>query len=110
MTSVVNIHKDKNYDIYIGRLGKGRYNKYGNPYPIDNSIGETRDIVIAKHKVHLWNQIKSGEITIDELVLMDGKKLGCFCNWPEQNCHGNNFIAAINWAKQQKGKNNGYTC
>jgi hypothetical protein len=98
MTSVVNIHKDKNYDIYIGRLGKGRYNKYGNPYPIDYSIGETRDIVIAKHKVHLWNQIKSGE------------KLGCFCNWPDQNCHGNNFIAAINWAKQQKGKNNGYTC
>ena len=75
MTSVVNIHKDKNYDVYIGRSGKGRHNKYGNPYPIDDSIGETRDIVIAKHKVHLWNQIKSGEITIDELLAMEDKTI-----------------------------------
>lgn len=75
MTSFVNIHKDKNYDIYIGRSGKGRYNKYGNPYPINDSIGETRDVVIAKHKIYLWNQIKSGEITIDKLVSMDGKTL-----------------------------------
>ena len=47
MISVVNIHKDKNYDIYIGRLGKGRYNKYGNPYTNMISYGIMSNIISA---------------------------------------------------------------
>lgn len=103
-TTIVNVHTKKPYDIYIGRAAKGQSkNKYANPFPIDVEKGETREIVIAKHKVHLWGQIKSGEISLDDLILMDGKVLGCWCDWPRQKCHGDNFIAAIKWAKTKKG-------
>lgn len=84
-TTIVNIHTKAKFDIYIGRSKKGEpKNKYSNSCK------------------HLWNQIKSGEITIAELIEMDGKVLGCFCNYDKgQNCHGSNFIKAIEWVRSK---------
>ena len=107
MVKIVNIHHKVPYDIYIGRPRKGMgYNKFANPFPINDSIGETRDIVIQKHRKHLWQQIKSGEITKDELLAMEDKTLGCFCNYPSQNCHGSNFIKALEWIKKEMDNKN----
>lgn len=95
MCIVVNKYKE-DYDIYIGRGST-----WGNPWPINEEIGDTREIVIEKYRHYLWNKIKSGEVTIDQLLALDGKRLGCFCK--PKACHGDTIAAAVEWAKKQKG-------
>jgi hypothetical protein len=93
-TIVVNIYKES-YDIYIGR---GRGSMWGNPY----NIGEygAREEVIELYKMHLWKQIKQGKITREDLLALDGKRLGCFCK--PQACHGDVIVKAVEWVKGQK--------
>lgn len=43
MTKVVNIRKD-DYDVYIGRAGKGEVGYYGNPFRI--GFNESRESII----------------------------------------------------------------
>ncbi len=76
----------------------GRGSKWGNPFPIHNPTGNTREVVIKKYKKWLWEQIKSGRITIDDLKSLDGQRLGCFCK--PLACHGDVLVQAIEWAKQ----------
>lgn len=99
---VVNMYKEP-FDIYIGRSKRGQpHNKWCNPYPIDESKGQTREVVIQKFREHLWKMIKTGSITIQELKEMDGKILGCFCK--PKSCHGDIIKAAIEWAILQEEK------
>ena len=91
MCTVVNKRKSE-YDVYIGRGSV-----WGNPYPIDDDIGETRSVVIARYRHHLWNMMQSGEVTKKMLLALDGKRLGCYCK-PLQ-CHGDVIQSAVRWAK-----------
>lgn len=91
MCKVVNKYKDK-FDVYIGRGSK-----WGNPFPMKNKSDEERSRVIEEYRKHLWNQISSGEITIYELLELDGKVLGCFCK--PKACHGDVIVSAINYYK-----------
>ena len=94
---IVNLYKEP-YDIYIGRSKRGEsYNIWCNPFNIDESKGETREVVIAKFKVHLWKMIKEGKVTVQDLLDLDGKTLGCFCKPKE--CHGDIIKDAVEWAK-----------
>ena len=89
---VVNKYKEE-YDIYIGRGSK-----WGNPYV----IGEhgTREDVIDTFRIYLWEQMKSGRITKEDLLELDGKRLGCFCK--PQACHGDVIAKAVEWVKGQE--------
>lgn len=93
MCVVVNKHYQE-YDVYIGRGSL-----LGNPFPIDDGKGQTREVVIARYKVWLWQQIKSGRVTLDYLRSLDGKRLGCFCS--PKACHGDIIAQAVAWAKEQ---------
>lgn len=83
MCRVVNRHKEY-FDVYIG-LGT----KYGNPYK-----DLPRPIAIAKFQPYFINQIKTGQITIDELKSLYGMRLGCSC-YPEP-CHGDFIVRVVN--------------
>lgn len=87
-TTVVNKYKES-YDIYIGRGSK-----WGNPF----SIGKdgTREEVIEKYRLYLWDQIKTGEVTKEDLRKLSGNTLGCFCK--PKACHGDILISAIEWS------------
>ena len=89
---VVNKYKEE-YDIYIGRGSK-----WGNPYV----IGEhgTREDVIDTFRIYLWEQMKSGRITKEDLLELDGKRLGCFSK--PQACHGDVIAKAVEWVKGQE--------
>ena len=93
MCTVVNKYKSA-YDVYIGRGSI-----WGNPFIAATRSEVDRAIVIAKHKQYLWNQIKKSEITIDQLKALHGKRLGCFCK--PKTCHGDNIVAAVEWAMKQ---------
>lgn len=88
MCRVVNKYKEE-YDVYIGRGSM-----WGNPF----AIGEhgTREEVIEKYRLYLWDQIKKGKITPQDLWELSGKRLGCFC--APQACHGDVLVAAVKWS------------
>ena len=93
---VVNKNKEP-YDVYIGRGSK-----WGNPYPHKEGtkaefLVEDREAAVAAFRTFLWDAIKSGRLTIEELLELDGKRLGCFCK--PQACHGDVIKAAVEWAK-----------
>lgn|SRR3990167_7103779 len=100
MCKVVNKYKET-YDVYIGRGSI-----WGNPYSHLPSgtkaqfLVESVDDAIEAYKKHLWKQIKDGSITIEQLLELDGKVLGCFCK--PKPCHGDVIVKAVEYAKEIK--------
>ena len=91
MCTVVNKYKSS-FDVYIGRGSK-----WGNPFVIGQH--GNRAEVIEKYKQLLWQQIKSGDVSIADLKELNGKRLGCFCK--PQACHGDVIQSAVKWAMSQ---------
>lgn len=96
MCKVVNKYKEP-YDIYIGRGSI-----WGNPFPI--TATQNREKVIEKYKEHLWSQIQKGEVSLEALADLDGKRLGCFCK--PKACHGDVLVEACKWAREQLSLSN----
>ena len=71
MTKVVNKRVEP-FDVYIGRGSK-----WGNPFVMRNEADRAR--VIEAYRKFLWQEIKAGRISKDELLALDRKRLGCFC-------------------------------
>ena len=92
MAKVVNLYKEP-YTVYIGRGSK-----WGNPYRIGKD-GDRTD-VICKYRANLKKRVLSGEITTEELLSLDGERLGCFCK--PKSCHGDIIVEMIELAKAGK--------
>lgn len=92
MCIVVNKYKDE-YDVYIGRGSK-----WGNPFKIGEKY--SREESIRKFTQYFYRGIKSGKFTIDEILELDGKRLGCFCK--PQSCHGDVIVRAVEYYKLEK--------
>lgn len=102
MARVLNYSKTKGVHsnaVYIGRSMKDikGNEKFHNPYRMFKE--EQRDYVCEEYRKHLWKQIKAGEITIQDLLDLDGKDLVCWC--APARCHGDTIMQAIEWAKKQ---------
>ena len=74
-----------------------RPSQWGNPYIL--GIDGDRDTVIARYRVWLWDRIKSGEISLEELAALHGRQLVCICK--PKPCHGDVLEAAAEWAFRQ---------
>lgn len=85
---------------YIGRpnasLGLAG-SKFANIFPITET--DSREIVVEKYKNWLWQQIKEGKITLEDLLSLEGKNLVCYC--APQLCHGDVLLKAIIWARNK---------
>ena len=92
--AVLNKHK---HGIPPGAVYIGRGSKWGNPFVIGKH-GD-RDAVCEQHKQYLWNQVQSGEISLEELAALKGKDLVCFC--VPARCHGHTLEQAAEWAVRQ---------
>lgn len=75
-------------DVYIGRGSK-----FGNPYPINNI--DDRVAVIDKYRSWLYHQIKQGNITVEDILSLQGKTLGCYCK--PKACHGDVIVSAYKY-------------
>ena len=76
-------------DVYIGRGSR-----WGNPFVIGKD--GTREEVIAKFRLMLWDLIKSDPTTLQELSKLHDKDLICFCH--PSPCHGDVLEKASEWA------------
>lgn len=92
------VHKRNPHDVYIGRPSK-----WGNPFSHKDVPGTTRvatrEAAVEAYRKHLWEQIKNGDVTLEELAALDRKTLGCWCA-PEL-CHGEVLATAAVWATVQ---------
>ncbi len=76
MCKVVHFKKDP-YDIYIGRLPYGKYNKWAYPKELRETFpeGTPRDIIVAAYEGYL---LSKPELMAD-LHELKYKTLGCWC-------------------------------
>lgn len=82
---------------YIGRRMPHfglKQSKFANPFKLSKE--EPRGATIERYRVWLWDQIRNGKITIDDLLSLEGKDLVCFCS--PHPCHGDVVKAAVSWA------------
>lgn len=90
LNKIVHCKKDK-FDIYIGRPSK-----WGNPFVIGQH--GTRDEVISMYKEWILTQLQ----LLNDLHELEGKILGCWCNYPKTDCHGIVLIELLNERKLHK--------
>ena len=90
MCEVVNKYESP-FDVYIGRGSI-----WGNPFVIGKH--GNRAEVIAMYRKYLWRRMSHGQVSLDDLLALDGKRLGCFCK--PLPCHGDVIKAAVEWAKR----------
>lgn len=97
------------YDIYIGRgrdPTSGAVGEWGNPFSHRPSrvpgviVVSSIEEAIAQHRLHLWQEVRSGRLPLDRLAALAGKILGCWCRQPGP-CHGHTLTAAAAWAIAQ---------
>lgn len=91
---VVNKYKEP-YDVYIGRGSK-----WGNPFTHIKDkqtkaefIVATREESIEKFREYIIERISNGEVKIDDLLELAGKRLGCFCK--PKSCHGDVLVEIV---------------
>lgn len=84
--------KKERYDIYIGRPSR-----WGNPFQIGPD--GTREQVVEKYRIWLYEQVLDKEISLQELAELEGKILGCWC--APAACHGDVLVKASKWAKRK---------
>lgn len=90
-TTVVNL-KTSQYDVYIGRAGKGQKGTFGNPFPL--SAGETRGSTIERFKKYFLQRLENDPAFKAEVLKLKGKRLGCFCK--PHDCHGDVIAEYLN--------------
>ncbi len=82
-TRVVNIRKE-DYDLYIGRAGKGEDGYFGNPIKLEP--GEGRGATLERYKEFFYNRLQSDPEFKERVENLKGLTLGCFCK--PNPCHG----------------------
>lgn len=92
---------------YIGRAMPHyglKASKFANPFKLTED--EPRGATIQRYKEWLWGQIRSGKITLEDLLALEGKDLVCFCKQPNKEvaCHGDVLVAAVSWARKEWDK------
>lgn len=82
---IVSVKTKQPYDVYIGRsnIGYGLQESiFHNPYVIGRD--GTREEVIKKFEKYAAQNPK----ILDNIWLIDGCTLGCWCDYPREDCHG----------------------
>lgn len=92
--TVLNKHKQ---GIPTGAIYIGRGSKWGNPFIIGRD-GD-RDAVCEKYEEYLKKQVQAGTVTLEELAVLNGKDLVCFC--APARCHGDTLEQMSKWAAEQ---------
>lgn len=91
MSRAVNI-REAEYDVYIGRPGRGLEGPFGNPFRVgvDGEQGECVD------KFRVWFHSPAGKKMRDLVKerIRPGDRLGCFCK--PRSCHGDVIAVWVN--------------
>jgi hypothetical protein len=87
MTRVVNLRREQ-YDVYIGRAGKGEDGYFGNPYLV--TPFQSRELAIEKYKAYFYIRLRTDPEFKRRVLELKDKTLGCFCS--PLACHGSIIV------------------
>lgn len=93
-TRVVNIRKS-DYDVYIGRAGKGQDGYFGNPFRLERN--EDRGSTLEKYRKYFYEKLENDEEFKERILSLKGLTLGCFCKLGP--CHGDVISEYLNSIK-----------
>ena len=90
--------KKEPFDIYIGRLPNGKYNKWAYPKELRDTFpeGTTRKTIVDAYEQYLL----SNEELMNDLHELKDKVLGCWCKdlgGKGKSCHGD---ILVKWIKK----------
>lgn len=90
--------KKEPYDIYIGRLPAGKFNKWAYPKELRESFpeGASRKVIIDAYENYLLNN----QELLNSLCELKDKILGCWCKnlgGGGKSCHGD---ILVKWVKK----------
>lgn len=91
-TSLVNIHRTKRYDVYIGRAGQRLDGYFGNPFRLED-FGGDREACLRAYRCYFYDRLSYDLDFRRKVHTLKGKSLGCFC-WPDL-CHGEVIIEHV---------------
>lgn len=74
-----------------------RRTRWGNPFRIGPD--GSREDVIERYRQDLWRRIEAGEVPLEDLAGLSGKRLACWCS--PLPCHGAVLARAAVWAAGQ---------
>jgi len=98
MCKVVNL-KYEEYDVYIGRAGKGHDGYFGNPF---TEADGSREEIIKLFESYARRRMLKDEDWRNNILALDGKKLGCFCK--PLPCHGDILVKLCNELKEEHNR------
>ena len=101
MASVVNLHHNE-YDVYIGRAGRGEDGYFGNPFNFRATAAwPHHDVARAgslwEYRKYFLYRIETDPEFKERILALRGKRLGCFCKPKE--CHG---AIIVEWLKNNQ--------
>lgn len=98
-TTVVNIHSGADYDVYMGRPGRGVPGPFGSPFGRKLFLrGEVRDEIIRKHADWFHQQVSIDLAFLGRVLALRGKRLGCFC--APKPCHADVIAKFVNHVEE----------
>ena len=80
---IVHCKKEK-YDVYIGRPSKWAIPYYWKEGSLAKYVVSSREEAISKYKEWIFTQSE----LLKDIGELKGKTLGCWCDYPTQDCHG----------------------
>ena len=102
MTTVVNLRAVNEYDVYIGRAGRGELGTFGNPYKVGVTcercgvVHGTGESTLPCFEAYLIERVQTDPVFKARLLALRGKVLGCFCK--PKPCHGD---VIVKWLSEQ---------
>lgn len=94
MVHLINMHHET---CHSNAVRIDRRTRWGNPFIIgrDGSRAE----VIEMYRKHIFRQVRTGLLSLEDLASLHGQDLACWCH-PDP-CHGEVLISAAAWAHQK---------
>ncbi len=103
MTKVVNLLKEREYDVYIGRAGMGQDGYFGNPFPMSKQTYGERKRVLELYKDYFFKKVNNDFVFRKRVLELKDKTLGCFCH--PLPCHGDLIVEWLDGANVESGQN-----
>lgn len=90
-TTVVNLRTSE-FDVYIGRAGRGWSGYFGNPFR--RKPGEPPGATIERYRTYFLERVEKDPEFRERVMALEGKRLGCFC--APNPCHGDVIVWWLN--------------
>ena len=95
-TMIINVRSGIEYDVYIGRPGRGKSGEFGNPHTLGfcrvcDQVHRDKGDASAAFAEDFYFQIQHDPVYRQKIEALRGKVLGCFCD-DKNTCHGRVYV------------------